>query len=135
MPEMNLKQPGFTYSVCKTFTKNEERIQKFIEIGDSKHIYRNELDNFKHDMAYGDFKDLTRKTSSDKILRDKAFNIAKNAEYDGCQRGLVYMVYKFFEKTSRSGVNNKIKQNQQLAKNFTSQLLKDIFKKTSFFFI
>ena len=49
-------------------------------------------------MAYGDFKDFTRRTASDEILRDKAFNIAKNPKYDGYQRGLVSMVYKFFDK-------------------------------------
>ena len=79
MPEMNLKQPGFTYSACGPFTKSEERIQKFKESGDTKYIYRNELDEacFQHDMAYGDFKDLVGRTASDKVLRDKAFNIAK----------------------------------------------------------
>ena len=51
-------------------------------------------------MAYGDFKDLKRRTGSDKILRDKAFNIAKNPKYDGYQRGLASMVYKFFHKNS-----------------------------------
>ena len=52
-------------------------------------------------MAYGDFKDLARRTASDKILRDKAFNIAKNPKYDGYQRGLASMVYKFFDKKSK----------------------------------
>ena len=68
-------------------------------------------------MAYGDFKDLKRRTASDKILRDKAFNIAKNPKYDGYQRGLASMVYKCFDKKSKgSGVaNNEIKQNLQLA--------------------
>ena len=51
-------------------------------------------------MAYGDFKDLTKRTASDKILRDKTFNIAKNAKYDEYQRGLASMVYKFFDKKS-----------------------------------
>ena len=99
MPEMYLKQPVFTYSVCQPFTKNKERIQKFKETGDTSYIYKNKLDKacFQHDMAYGDFKDLKRRTASDKILRDKAFNIAKNPKYDGYQRGLVSMVYKFFE--------------------------------------
>ena len=79
MPEMHLKQPGFTYSACRPFTKNKERIQKFKEIGDTKYIYKNELHKvcFQHIMACGDFKDLARKTASDKVLRDKAFNIAK----------------------------------------------------------
>ena len=86
MPEIHLRQPIFTYSACGPFSKNKERIQKFKETGDSRHIAQNELDKtcFQHDMAYGDFKDLTRGTASDKILRDKAFNIAKNPRYDRC---------------------------------------------------
>ena len=84
MPEMHLKQRGFTYSACGSFTKNKERIQKFKETGDTTYIYKNELDKtcFQH-MAYGDFKDLKRRTTSDKVLRVKAFNIAKNPKYDG----------------------------------------------------
>ena len=104
MPKMHLKQPGFTYNVCGPFTKKKERIQKFKETGDTKYIYRNELDNacFRHDMTYGDFKDLVRITASDKVLRDKAFNIAKNLKYNGYQRGLTSMVYEFFDKKSAS---------------------------------
>ena len=99
-PERHLKQPGFTYSACGPFTKNKERIQKFKETGGTSYIYKNELDKacFQHDMAYGDFKDLKRRTFSDKVLRDKAFNFAKNPKYDGYQRGLASMVYKFFDK-------------------------------------
>ena len=60
MPEMHLKQPGFTYSACGPFTKNKERIQNFKETEDMNSIYKNELHktSFQHDMAYGDFKDL-----------------------------------------------------------------------------
>ena len=102
MPEMHLKQPGFTYSVCGPFTKNKKRIQKFKETGDTKYIYKIELDKacFQHNMAYEDFKDLARRTTSDKVLRDKAFNVARNLKYDGYQRALASMVYKFFDKTS-----------------------------------
>ena len=66
IPEMHLRQPGFTYSVCGPFTKNKERIQKFKETGDSRYAYRNELNKacFQHDMAYGGFTDLTRRTAS-----------------------------------------------------------------------
>ena len=80
IPEMYLRQPGFTYSACRSFTKNKERIQKNKETGDSRYSYQNELDKacFQHDMAYGDFKDLTRRTVSDKILHNKAVNVAKN---------------------------------------------------------
>ena len=64
MPEMHSKQPGFTYSACGPFTKNKERIQKFKETGDSRYIYKNELDKacFQHNMAYRDFKDLAKGT-------------------------------------------------------------------------
>ena len=94
VPEIQLKQPGFTYSACGPFTKNKERIQKFKETGDTSYIYKNELDKacFQHDMAYGDFKDLARRTASDKVLRDKVFNIAKNPKYDGYQKGLASKV-------------------------------------------
>ena len=65
--EMHLKQPGFTYSVCGPFIKNKQRIQKFMQTGDTNYIYQNELDKacFQHDMAYGDFKDLIRRIQSD----------------------------------------------------------------------
>ena len=79
MSEMQLRQPVFTYSACGPFTKNKERIQKSKKTGDTNYIYKNELDKvcFQHNMAYGDFEDLARRTTSDKVLRDKAFNIAK----------------------------------------------------------
>ena len=96
MTEMHLRQPEFTYSACGPFKKNKERIQKFKQAGDSRYIYQNELDKacFQHNMAYGVLKDLTRRTASGKILRDKAYNIAKNPKNDGYQRGLASMVYK-----------------------------------------
>ena len=128
MPEMHLKQPGFTYSACGPFTKNKERIKKFKETGDTSYIYKNELDKayFRHDMAYGDFKDLGRRTASNKVLRDKAFNIAKNPKYDGYQRGLASMVYKFFDKKSKgSGVNIPSEFNEKL----TKELYKPIIRK------
>ena len=80
-------------------------------------------------MAYGDFKDLARRTGSDKVLRDKAFNIDKNAKYDGYQRGLASMVYQLFDKKSAgSGLNmlanNEIKQNHQLAEELHQQIIK-----------
>ena len=66
VPEMHLKQPRFTYSACGTFTKNKERTQKFKETGDSRHIYRNELDKacFQHDIVYGDFKEQKKNSFS-----------------------------------------------------------------------
>ena len=127
MPEMHLKQPGFTYSACGPFTKNKERIQKFKETGDTSYIYKNELDKacFQHDMAYGDFKDLKRRTVSDKILRDKAFNIAKNSKYDGYKRRLASMVNTFFDKKSAGGGVNVTEFNEQL----TKELHKPIIRK------
>ena len=79
MPEMHLRQPGFTYSACGPFSKNNERTGKFKELRDSKYIYQNKLDKacFQHDMAYGDFKDLPKRGAADRVLRDKGFNIAK----------------------------------------------------------
>ena len=106
MPEMHLKQPGFTYSACGQFTKNNERVQRFKETGDTSYIYKNELDKacFQHDTAYEDFKDLAKRTIADKVLRDKAFKIASDQKYDGYQRRLVSMVYQFFDKTQKEVV-------------------------------
>ena len=128
MPEMHLRQPGFTYSACEPVTENKQRIQRFMETGDTNYIYRNELDNacFQHDMAYGDFKDLKRRTQSGKVLKGKAFKIASNSKYDGYQRGLVSMFYKFCDgKSKGSGIKNEIKENQQLA----NELHKPIIRK------
>ena len=135
MPEMHLKQPEFTYSACGPFTKNKKRIQKFKETGDTSYIYKTELDKacFQHDMAYGDFKDVKRRTAADKILTDKAFNIAKNPKYDGYQRGLASMVYKVFDKKSVGGSiannnSNDNKQNLQLAEELHKPIIRK-FKK------
>ena len=102
MPEMHLRQPQFVYSACEPFTRHKERIKKFKQTGDTRYIYRNELDKacFQHDSAYADHKDLINRTKSDKVLRDKAYNIASNPEYDGYQRGLASMVYKLFARDS-----------------------------------
>ena len=77
MPEMHLKQPRFTYSACGPFTKDKERIEKFMQTGNTYFVYRNELDKacFQHDMAYSKPKDLAKRTQSDKILGDKAFKL------------------------------------------------------------
>ena len=118
MPEMCLIQPGLTYWACGPFAKDKERIQKFKERGDSQYLYQTELDKacFQDDMAYGGFKDLTRRTASDKTLHSKVFNIAKNPKYDGYQRGLVSMVYNFFDKrASGSDIENQNMPDQQLA--------------------
>ena len=126
MPEMHLKQSGFTYSACEPFTKNKERIQNFEETGDTSYIYKNELDKacFQHDIAYGDFKDLARR-------KDKAFNIAKNPKCDGCQRGLASMAYKFFDKKSKGGdVNILLEFNEQLAEELHKPTISNFKKRT-----
>ena len=126
-PEMRLRQPQFTYSACGPFTKHEQRIQKFKETGDTNYIYMNELDKacFTHDAAYSDSKDLTKRTVADKILKNKAFDIAKDPNYDGYQRGLASMVYNFFDKKSEGGGVKLIPQNEQL----TNELHKPIIRK------
>ena len=138
MPEMHLKQPGFTYSACGPFTKNKEKIGKFMQTGNTNFIYRNELDKacFQHGMAYGKTKDLIKRTQSDKVLKDKAFKIANNSKYDGYQRGLASMVYKFFDKKSAlldkskgSGIINE--PNCQLANELHKPIIRK-FKKEKF---
>ena len=112
--------------------ENKERIQKFKETGDSQHIYQNQLDKacFQHDLAYGDFKDLTRRTASDKILRDKAFNIAKNPKYNRYQRGLVSMVYKVFDKKMfGSSIKNRDMSDQRLAEELHKPINKKVKKR------
>ena len=88
-------------------------------------IYKNELDKacFQHDMAYGKSKDLIKRTQSDKVLKDKAFKIANNSNYDGYQRRLASMVYKFFEKKSKgSGIINE--PNYQLANELHNPIIR-----------
>ena len=112
MPEIHLKQPGFTYSASGPFTKNKERIQKFDKAC------------FQHDMAYRDFKNLAKRTASYKILKDNAFNIAKTSKYDGYQRGLVSMVCTFFdEKSKGSGVVNNNNKNNNNNNNNNNKIL------------
>ena len=110
---MHLKQPGFTNSACEPFNINR-RYKKIFKA------------HFQHDVAFGDFKDLTRRTASGKVLRDKAFNIAKNPKY---QRGLAIIIYKFFDKkTSGSGV--KPMSNEQLGEELHKPITRK-FKKYS----
>ena len=145
MPEMHLKQPGSIYSACGPFTKNKEWIQKLKKTGDTSYIYKIELDKacFQHNMAYGDFTDLKKRTVSDKILRDKAFNIAKSPKYDGYQRGLASIVYNFFDKKSTSltdksvaggsVANNEIKQNLQPANDLHKPIIRKLKKRKNLF--
>ena len=131
MPDMPLKQPGFTYSTCGPFTKNKQRIEKFMQTGNTDFIYKNELDKacFQHDMAYGKSKDLVKRTQSDKVLKDKAFKIAfKTSKYDVYQRRLASMVSKFFDKmSSGSGIINE--PNYQLANELQKPIIRKLKKR------
>ena len=126
MPEMHLKEPGFIYSTCGPFTKHKERIKKCKETGDTRYIYRNELDKacFQHDSAYSDSKDLIKRTQANKVLRDKAYGIASNPSYNGYQRGLASMVYKFFDKKSMGG-----NLNLELANELHKPIIKKLKKR------
>ena len=123
MPEMHLRQPQFVYSACGPFTRRKKGIKKFKQTGDMRYIYRNELDKacFQHDH-----KDLINRTKSDKVLRDKAYNIATNPEYDGYQRGLASMVYKFFDKKSMGSGFKKLKNSSLI---LADELHKSVIKK------
>ena len=125
MPEMHLRKSGFTYSACGPFMKNKERIEKFMKTGNTDFIYKNELDKacFQYDMAFGNSKDLTRRTASDKTLRDKTLKIAIIPKYDGYQRGLASMVYNFFDKKKLVLLMNQIISWQM---NFISLLLENL---------
>ena len=128
MPEMHLRQPRFVYSACGPLTRHKERIKEFKRTGDTRYIFRNELDKacFQHDSAYADHKDLINRTKADKVLRDKAYNIASNTEYDGYQRGLTSMVCKFFDKKSVGSGINKEKSSSSI---LVDELHKPIIKK------
>ena len=141
MPEMHLKQPGFTYSACGPFIKNKEITGKFMQTGNTNFIYENELDKacFQHDMAYGKLKDLAKKTQTDNVLKKKVFKIASDPKYDSYQRGLASMVYKFFDKkSSGSGAaawfanRSAIKPNYQITNELNRQIIKK-FKKRKVF--
>ena len=115
MPEMHLRQPQFVYSACGPFTRHKERIKEFERTGDMRLLYRNELDKacFKHDAAYAKYKDVENRLISDQKLRNSVYDIASNPKYDGYQRGLASMVYKFFyskvaplDKKAMSGKGN-----------------------------
>ena len=128
MPEMHLRQPQFVYSACGPFTRHKERIKKFKQTGDTRYIYRNELDKvcFQNDSAYADHKDLLNGTKTDKVLRDKAYDVPSSPEYDGYQRGLANMVYKFFDKKSMGSGVKKLKDSSSI---LADELHKPVIKK------
>ena len=99
MPERHLRLPQFVYSACGPFTRHKEKIKEFKSAGDTRLLYRNELDKacFKHDATYVKYKDVENRLISDQKLKNSAYDIASNPEYDCYKRGLASMVYKFFE--------------------------------------
>ena len=104
-----------------------------MQTGDTNYYYKNELDKacFQHDVAYRYFKDLARRAASDNVLRDKAFNIAKNPKYDGYQRGFAAMVYKcFVKKSPGSSVNEHNEHSLDLAEELHKPIIRK-FKKTT----
>ena len=126
IPENHLRQPGFTHSACVPFTKNKERIQKFKEVGDSRYISQKELA-----LKQLTFKNFTRRTASDKIFYDKAFNIVKNPKYEGCQRGLASMVSQVFDKKALgSGIKNENISNNELPEELHKPILRKSKKGT-----
>ena len=131
MPEMHLRQPQFVYSACGPFNRHKVRIKEFKRTGDTRYIYRNELDKacFQHDSAYADHKDLINRAKADKVLRDKAYNIASNPKYDGYQRGLASMVYKFFDKKSMGSGINTIKSSSSILADELHKPIIKMFKK------
>ena len=99
MPEMHLRQPQFVYSACGPFTRHKGGIKEFKRTGDTRLLYRNELDKacFKHDAAYAKYKDVENRLIPDQKLKNSAYDIACNPKYGGYQKGLASMVYKFFD--------------------------------------
>ena len=109
--------------------KNESKNQRNRRF---KIYYQNELDKacFQHDMIYGDFKDLNRRTFAYKVLQDKPFNIAKDPKCGGYQRGRASIVYKFFDtKTSGSGIKSKNIPNKELAEELNKQIIRNFNKR------
>ena len=136
MPEMHLRQPRFVYSVCRPFTRHKERIKEFKRTGDTRLLYRNELDKacFKHDAAYANYKDVENRVISDQKLRNSAYDIASNPAYDVYKRGLASMVYKFFD--SKVALLDKktmsakgIKNNEILAEELHKPVIKKFNKR------
>ena len=130
MPEIHLRQPQFVYSACGPFTRHKERIKKIKQTGDTRYIYRNDLDKacFQHDSAYADNnKDLINRTKADKVLKNEAY-IASNPEYDGYQRGLASMVYKFFDKKSMGSGTAKPSSLERIVKDSSLILADELHK-------
>ena len=79
-------------------------------------------------MAYGDFKNLAKRTTADNVSRDKAFNIAKDPRHDGYQRVLASMLYKFFDKSTTGRGIKSMLQNEQLAEELHKPIIRKLKK-------
>ena len=120
MPEMHLRQPRFVYSACGPFTRHKGRIKEFKRTGNINLLYRNALDKacFKHGAVYAKYKDVENRLIAHDKLKNSAYDIASNPEYDGYQRGLASMVYKFF--------NSKVApRNKTISRKGTEELQKN----------
>ena len=127
MPERHLWDPKVKkYSACGPFTKHTERIQKFLNTSLLSEIYKNELDKacFQHDMAYNNYKRLKGRTQSDIALKNKAYKIAVNPNYNGFQRALASMVWTFFNERSKKVLSGSGIENKQLADELHKQIIK-----------
>ena len=126
MPKLHLKQQGFNYSFCGSFTNYCKRIQKFRETGNLKHLYKNELDKacFAHDETYSYSNNLRKISISDQILKDRAYKIAKDRDYNGYQKALGNVVYKFLEKKTGLGISVSEQLAEELHKPVTKKCKK-----------
>ena len=137
MPKLHLVDPIVKkYSACGPFTKHTQRIQDFLNTGKLSYIYKKDLDKacFQHNMAYNKFKDLEKRTQSDIVLKNKALKIATNPKYNGYERGLAIMVYKFFldKKSKGSGLKENqgnFLQNSQLTDELHKQIIRKVKKR------
>ena len=127
--ELHLKHPGVTYSTCGLFSKHRERIQKFKETGNLKHLHSYELACFAHNGAYSNSKDLAKRTVSDNIMKDTAYGIGRNPKFDGYQRTLAGMIYKFFYKKTGSGAIATSKAGVSVNEELAEELHKPVIEK------
>ena len=128
---MHVKQPGFTYSACRPFMKHKERIQKFKQTEHIQYNYQNELDRscFQHDITYGNFLNLTRKTASDKIFRENHLTLPKIRNMMGINVHLFQWSINFLIKRLLVAVLKlKIRQTKSYLKNYRNQLLENLRK-------
>ena len=127
MPELHLWDPKVKkYSACGPFTKHTQRINQFMKDGRLSHLYKNQLDKtcFQHDAAYNKYKDLKDRTQSDVVLKNKAYKIAADPKYNGYERALASIVWKYFNERSKKVIGLGI-ETKQLA----NELHKPIIRK------